>query len=142
MKDCFCGCGRRVPRFPLGIRSINRRGAQVIARLEEIERRGGREHEELAGWFAEGEDIATSLAAAVHGELDPRSLDEQAVREWQAEGRSIAPSRAQATAELGRAVRESGLSSDEAATALGRAMREQGMTAQEAIEALRRGELR
>jgi hypothetical protein len=45
-------------------------------------------------------------------------------------------------ADFGRAVRESGLSSDEAAQALAAAMSERGMSAGEAIEALRRGELR
>jgi hypothetical protein len=33
--------------------------------------------------------IRTVLVAAVHGDLDPLTVDESPIREWQAEGRNI-----------------------------------------------------
>jgi hypothetical protein len=93
-----------------------------------------------------GHAIAGDLADAMHGEIDPRTLDERAVRQWQAEGRNLLRDHRQgeaaAMADFGRAVRESGLTPDEAAQALAAAMSERGMTAEQATEALRRGELR
>lgn len=94
-KECFCGCGRKVPRFPLGMRSINTRGRQVVERLERnrdvLDAAGilGRESDEIAHWFGEGDAIVRSLSAATHGELDPNLLDEPHVRQWQARGREI-----------------------------------------------------
>jgi hypothetical protein len=32
-KECSCGCERKVPRFPLGLRSTNTRGRLVSDRL-------------------------------------------------------------------------------------------------------------
>jgi hypothetical protein len=81
------------------------------------------------------------LSQVTHGERDPRSVDERAVREWQAKGFAIAPSGMQAKAMLGHAIRQSGLSDDEAAAAISRGMSE-GMSLEEVIDALGRGELR
>ena len=142
MPECFCGCGRRVPRLAPRRRSVNRRGGQVVACLAEVERRGGREYPQLAEWFSEGERIAATLAGVVHGELDRRSLDDGAVREWQEKGRAIAPSQQRIEAMLGRASRLSGLSSEDAVAAVVRGMRERGLTAEEAIAAVVRRELR
>jgi hypothetical protein len=33
MAECFCGCGRTIGRFPLGIRTINKRGTMVWEQL-------------------------------------------------------------------------------------------------------------
>ena len=88
-KDCFCGCGRSIPRFPLGMRATNKRGAQVADRITFAEQEGLRGHPDLVDWFRNGDAIEAALAEAVHGETDPRSLDESFVRQWQAEGRDI-----------------------------------------------------
>lgn len=87
--QCFCGCGATIPRFPLGIRSINTRGEQVKLRLDWANDVYAERSEGLEPWFAEGAEWVAGLAAAVHGELDSRSLDEAAVRHWQAYGRNM-----------------------------------------------------
>ena len=89
MKQCFCGCGRTIRRFPLGLRSMNRRGKQVVDRLAFVEAHGGRDHSEFAEWLEAGNVIAAELATAVHGEADPRAIEEGEVRDWQATGREI-----------------------------------------------------
>ena len=97
-KECFCGCGRRVPRFPLGIRSINTRGRQVVNRLDHnhavLSAAGiidleGETGPAVTDWFDEGQRIAEDLSLATHGELDPNLLDERSVRDWQARGREL-----------------------------------------------------
>src|SRR4051794_12758640 len=121
-KECFCGCGRIVPRFPLGMRAINARGRQVAARIETMEGLIPRAtaDEGAEGWYAQGDEIVEALAEAMHGDADPRLLNEGAVREWQAEGRQAERSFNLRVAALGRAVRKSGLSEEEAAQALAR----------------------
>lgn len=145
-KQCFCGCGRSVPRFPLGTRAINTRGKQVSERLRWAEEHGGRDVPELAIWFVEGEHIAADLADVTHGELDPRALDERFVRRWQASGRDLLRNQVRggraAMANFGSAIRQSGMSDDEVLQALATAVSDRGMSADEATEALRRGELR
>jgi hypothetical protein len=94
-KDCFCGCGRTVSRFPLGMRSINTRGRQVVERLVRnetaLERAPvpSRDGDDIGMWFAQGDAIVRELAAVTHGEADPRLLDERYVRQWQSQGREI-----------------------------------------------------
>jgi hypothetical protein len=119
-KECFCGCGRKAPRFPLGIRAINTRGRQVVTRVARIEQLVGRDidHAQIQQWYGDGEEIARALADAIHGEIDPRMLDESAVRAWQADGREIERVYIRNTAALGRAIRKSGLSDEEAAKAI------------------------
>lgn len=121
-KDCFCGCGRNVPRFPLGMRSINSRGRQVVSRIAIMEGLIVREtaDEGAQAWYELGDEIVEALAEVMHGDADPRLLDESVVRGWQADGRRAEQSYKQRVAALGRAVRESGLSDDEAADALAR----------------------
>lgn len=140
-KECFCGCGRSIPRFPLGTRSINTRGAQVADRLAWAEENGVRSAEGADAWFEEGAEIVATLAGAVHGEIDARTIDEGWVREWQSFGREAQRRTTAGMADLGRAVRTSGLNEADAAQALAKAMGE-GMSADEAIAALGRGELR
>lgn len=135
MKSCFCGCGRRIPKFPLGMRSINRRGALVSQRLAETHENAG-DHPELAGWYTEGEEIVGQIQAAMHGQVDPRSLDERPVREWQRAGREIQASLDTAHGLLGKAVRESGMSPEEAASELGRLVKEEGKSPEEAMRDL------
>ena len=113
-----------------------------MERLSWAEEEGARRQEELAGWFEQGEEIVGLLAATMHGEIDPRTVDERPIREWQATGRDLLRHQHENLARFGRAIRRSGLSEEEVALAIGRAMSERGMTAQDAIEALERGDLR
>jgi hypothetical protein len=88
--ECFCGCGTPVPKFPLGLRSVNKRGRLVLDRLVwarhvfDDQPPEGFEH-----WYSEGEDIVESIADALHGEVDVRQLDERAIRHWQSYGRKM-----------------------------------------------------
>jgi hypothetical protein len=86
---CFCGCGTPVPRFPLGIRSINTRGTQVSDRLAWAMDVVGSNEPELQEWFDHGTELLAALVNVMHGVRDPRSLDERVVREWQSYGRKI-----------------------------------------------------
>jgi len=77
----------------LGLQTYNTRGRQVRARLERMEPirstdRPDEGHTEAQTWFDEGAAILTLLAEVVHQERDPRSVDEGAIRRWQAEGRA------------------------------------------------------
>ena len=105
MKHCFCGCGRTIPRFPLGMRSVNRRGKQVSERLEFAVAHGARDTPELSEWCDEGDSLVGALTAAMHGDLDPRTLDERRVRTWQAMGRRFEALINRRYAEIGRIAR-------------------------------------
>jgi hypothetical protein len=86
--ECFCGCGRRVPRFPLGTRAINKRGRLIEQRLawaRDVMPNLG----DAAAWAEHGDEILAGLSRTVHGEFNPRLLDEAESREWMAYGRSI-----------------------------------------------------
>lgn len=85
---CFCGCGQTVPKFPLGVRSVNTRGRQVAERLAYGLAMPG-DAEDFANWLEGGTAILVELRAAVHGDLDPRAVSEPAVRHWQAYGQNI-----------------------------------------------------
>src|SRR5215210_1828763 len=91
-KECFCGCGLKLPRWTaLGTGAINTRGRQVRERLHYMEHDLEIRRDvdaDTAAWYEEGDEIAAALAAVVHGELSARDLNEGAVREWQAIGRS------------------------------------------------------
>lgn len=86
---CFCGCGRKIPKFPLGMRAINQRGQQVAERLAWFTDVTTGHEGAFADWIADGKWIIGDLQSAMHGETDPRSLDESVVRNWQTHGRSI-----------------------------------------------------
>lgn len=140
--QCFCGCGKRIPKFPLGIRSINKRGQQVRDRLEWAAANGvtPASSPDLTGWFEDGHEIAQLLAGAMHGQVDPMTLDERSIRAWQAEGRSLVRQVHQRMTEMGGAFRRSGMSVEDAATALA-AHVANGGDAASAMEALRDGRL-
>lgn len=135
MKSCFCGCGRTISRFPLGRRSINRRGDQVAKLLASMKADAG-DDPNLATWYAEGDSIVAELESALHGDLDPRSLDESPVRHWQKTGREIEAQRNEMYGRLGQALNASGMSPEEAASELGRLIHEEGMSPEEATRAL------
>lgn len=122
-KECFCGCGRKISKFPLGMRSINTRGRLVSERLEFVDGEHPHlkeENDEIAAWCRRGYAFREELIAAMHGETDPRSLEERPIRAWQAEGREIERYIKERYAKLGRWMRESGLSQQEALEAIQR----------------------
>jgi hypothetical protein len=89
-KQCFCGCGRAVSRFPLVVSSINTRGRQVEERLAYGRAMAhGADEPMFAEWIDDGDEIVALLTAAVHREVDPRMVDERAVRHWQKYGRGM-----------------------------------------------------
>ncbi len=91
-KECFCGCGRKIQKFPVGTRAINTRGKQVSERLAFVDDEHPHlkeQNEGIAVWVKQGYAIRAELVAAMHGETDPGALQEGAIREWQAEGRHI-----------------------------------------------------
>ena len=83
MADCFCGCGRRIGRFPLGTRSVNDRGKIVAERLAWAMALGKATGKGEPEWFENGLAIIISLQQAMHGEINIRELDESYVRNWQ-----------------------------------------------------------
>jgi hypothetical protein len=85
--DCFCGCGRKISRFPLGNRSINDRGRLVAERLGWAKARLGDKID--PDWIALGVYHLTAIQTAMHGDLDPRQLDEDDVRRWQLTGAGL-----------------------------------------------------
>jgi hypothetical protein len=109
MTECFCGCGQAAPRFPLGIRTINKRGKLIRERLEWARAQIG-EDGEPAGrpeWLAQGDQWLARLRTVVHGEPDPEVSDdmsaamlanrakpaldgtEEGTRRWMEEGRAV-----------------------------------------------------
>jgi hypothetical protein len=92
----------------------------VSERLAWAEEEMGRDPEQLKGWYAVGDEARSALMGAVHGEIDPRTLDEGFIREWQAEGRRLERELEKRYAALGKMVRESGMTEQEAAEALAR----------------------
>jgi hypothetical protein len=99
VKECFCGCGRRIGKFPLGQRSINKRGQLVAERLayaramrdrpkpDAIAEEAWAEiHHGDPDWYEHGEEIIAGIRAAMHGEADARALDPDESGEWLAYG--------------------------------------------------------
>jgi hypothetical protein len=113
-KACFCGCGRTVPLHMLGLRTYNTRGEQVAKRISWMRDRLVAASEtpdaETQEWLDEGDEIVTLLASIVHRQADPRTINEHAIREWQAEGRAAERETERRglnqMARFGRAVRE------------------------------------
>jgi hypothetical protein len=68
-------------------------------------------------WCETGDAIGRSLASALHGELDPRSLDEAFVRQWQMVGRHIERTINRQIWELGREAKRNGFTAKEGANA-------------------------
>jgi hypothetical protein len=90
-KACFCGCGRKVPRFPLGLRSMNTRGRLVSDRLAWFEVVVGFDgmSENIREWVEEGYQLIGELRAAMHGSVDPRELESGPSSVWLKYGRWI-----------------------------------------------------
>ena len=67
---------------------MNKRGRLVVERLAYGEAMVGNA-DETAEWVEDGYAILAELRAAMHGEMDPRSVEESRVRHWQKYGRGI-----------------------------------------------------
>ena len=119
-KECFCGCGRAVPRGPLStLRAVNTRGQQVVERMAFVEEWGGRKDPDAADyWLEVGALIVKDLAAVVHGELSPRAVDEKGIRTWQAIGRDVEAEITKRMTRFGAAIEKTGMTAEEAALAL------------------------
>lgn len=117
--ECFCGCGEKVSRFPLGVRSVNKRGAIIASDVANVQSliESGVKSPAAERYVRDGQAMLLALAQAVHSRSDPGPEAESATREFMRAGRVV----------FGDA-------------ALGRAVRESGMSDQEALEALQRGE--
>lgn len=143
-KACFCGCGRTIPLYMTGLRTFNTRGKQVAARLawmrDSLAETGQAPDAATQQWLEEGDEIVGVIASLVHRESDPRTVDESAVREWQAEGRAAERrekgERLRRQAAFGHAIRTSGRSHDEIADQLAHGSR----TVQEVMQGIERGE--
>jgi hypothetical protein len=114
---CFCGCGRKVPRFPLGVRSVNRRGRRIakdVALIEGLLDRG-LQSPNAEAFVKDGHSIQAALREAVHDPADPGPRIEAQSRDLlrRARERFI-------TARIGKAARRAGLSAEEAADAMAR----------------------
>jgi hypothetical protein len=86
--ECFGGCGLTIPRFPLGLRSINKRGKLVSERLAWAEAVADA-NQKSPEWVEDGRAILAELRGAMHGEIDPRMVEEARVRHWQEYGWGI-----------------------------------------------------
>jgi hypothetical protein len=71
--DCFCGCGRKVARFPLGIRYANWRGRRISKAVAPIENLldDGLRSPNAAEFVQEGHELQEAIASAVHTGRDP-----------------------------------------------------------------------
>jgi hypothetical protein len=113
--ECFCGCGQKVRRFPLGLRSINTRGAIIASDVQRVEVMLDRGLKSLNAevFVGEGHMWMEKLALAVHDRQDAGPEVEAGTREFMQEGRERF-----GDAALGAAVRESGMNEKEAIDAL------------------------
>jgi hypothetical protein len=110
-RQCFCGCGTKIPLWAFGTRTYDTRARQVVARLKRTEEFDQRDVEEPAirEWYEQGDALIPVLTELVHGQRSANSVDEAAIREWQATGREIERSYIK-MAQLGHAMRKSDLS--------------------------------
>ncbi len=81
MTDCFCGCGMAVPRFPFGIRTINKRGTLVSQRLAWARAYGDDEELFRPEFLKDGAQLVALFRTTVHQDLDPE-VDDEYVSEW------------------------------------------------------------
>jgi len=110
---CFCGCGRKVPAFSVGMRAINWRGRRIakdVARIEGLLGSGLRSPNAEA-FVEDGRRLVEELAEAVHTRTDPGLAVEAESREFMRRAREHFT-----VGRLGRATR--GMSADEAAAAM------------------------
>lgn len=112
---CFCGCGRKVPRFPLGLRSVNKRGRRIakdVALIEGLLGSGLRSPNAEA-FVEDGHGIEAKLAEAVHARTDPGPGTEAESRDFMRRARERF-----IVGRIGHAAKRAGLSADEAGDAM------------------------
>jgi hypothetical protein len=69
---------------------MNTRGRLVAERLAYSESiLGEPETPDMEDWFEAGYDALSDLRESMHGVIDPRSVEERAIRHWQKYGREI-----------------------------------------------------
>ena len=81
---CFCGCGASVPRFPIGLRRVNRLAADVASRLAAAEEVYGRwsADRRVRGWYRDGDAILEALTTQVHGSGRPPAGGSGSIAAW------------------------------------------------------------
>ena len=103
MKHCFCGCGRRIPRFPRDLRGMNKRGREISERLAwaldlaiapapgaSAPRIGAvQAGADRAQWAKEGFSHLAELRDAIHGARPSDSVPESPSERWLAEGQYL-----------------------------------------------------
>lgn len=98
-KSCFCGCGRKVP---FGRGAQNTSGKRVLEAYEDLKatEAGMRsvQSSEFDDFIAAGAEIVDELRAVVHGDLDPRTVDQRNMRSWLRTAWKALPSARMATA--------------------------------------------
>jgi hypothetical protein len=136
--ECFCGCGRTIPLHRLGLRTYNTRGKKAAKRLAWMrDELGDAEPDaEAQAWLADGDEIVGLLAGIVHRETDPRTVDESAVRQWQAEGRGAERELVSRRARFGRAI----LESEQSEEGIMEAFEHGDLTPADVIEAVEQGD--
>jgi hypothetical protein len=73
-RTCFWGCGRSIPRFPLGSRSASTRGRLIAERLvwfADVAPGLAISDDNLGNWFDGGERLLVEIRDMLHGDLDP-----------------------------------------------------------------------
>lgn len=110
--QCFCGCGRKVPR---GARAVSKRGAIISSDLAPIREllACGLVSPAAETFVHDGEIMCARLAESVHLGADPGPEVESQTRGFMAFGRTNF-----SEAALGAAASRSGMSNDEAVEAL------------------------
>ena len=95
-RRCFCGCGRTIPVYRLRLRAYDRQGKRVSVTLARMQARARCEPDELliASLSVKGQEIASEIAAVVHRERDPWLLDDQAIRAWLTDAKTLEGARA------------------------------------------------
>src|SRR4051794_6680920 len=88
-RRCFCGCGNKIPFWAFGTRTYDTRARQVVARLKRTKEFDQRYVAATPGWWERGDALIPVLTELVHGQRSANSVDESAIREWQATGREI-----------------------------------------------------
>jgi hypothetical protein len=75
MTECFCGCGRSIGRFPIGNRSINKRGVLVAERLAYTYSTVADPSGDVLGpWVAEGKAVLSEIEFAQHVDDDEMGI--------------------------------------------------------------------
>ena len=90
--DCFCGCGQSVPRFSLGVRSINKRGAIIrgdVERVEGLLAETSLQSPTAERFIEDGRRWMEVLAEVVHKRRDAGAEAEVATRKLMREGRNL-----------------------------------------------------